>query len=328
MAVASQAKANGTRSAEGAAGPRMVAGSRGWHTALSFWGMAGPLVLGLLVFTFVPIIWGFLISLHDSRGNISLDRFVGLANYQEMLSNPEFIRSLGVVIRFAIFIVPTTYVFSLFLAVLVQNSLFGMGFFRSVFFLPTAISYVIASMIWRMSIFNGLPYGLANAFLYLFKVDPIAWIGTPDPPWYWLVLVTVRLWLQVGFYMIVFIAGMQSIPGELYEAARVDGTESRWTLFWSITFPLLRNTSIFVLLINIIHAFNAFAEFFNVLGGTFATGGLLNLARPPLVYLYQIALSQQHYGRGTAGAFILAALIIIATLIQARVSGGLGKEQF
>ena len=329
MAIASQTAADERMPAVKTQGPRAVAGAGGWRTALAFWTMAGPLVLGLLIFTFTPIVWGFLVSLHESRGNINLEGFVGLENYQSMLSNPEFIKSLGIVIRFAIFIVPTTYIFSLFLAVLVNNASFGKGFFRSVFFIPMAISYVIASMIWRMSIFNGLPYGLANYFTYVaFHAKPIAWIGTADPPWYWLVLVSVRLWLQVGFYMVLFIAAMQDIPSELYEAAQVDGAESRWTLFWSITFPLIRNTSIFVLLINIIHAFNAFAEFFNVLGGTYATGGLLNLCRPPLVYLYQVAMSQQEYGRGTAGAFILAALIIVATLIQARISGGLGKEAY
>jgi len=308
---------------------RRAAGSRRWLTTLTFWIMVGPLVLGLLVFTFAPIVWGFLLSLHDARGVISLAKPVGLANYQDVLRDPEFIKSLSIVIRFAAFIVPTTYSFSLLLAILVQNASFGQGFFRSVFFIPTAISYVVASMIWRMSIFNGMPFGMANAFLWLFKARPITWIGTVDPPWYWLVLVTVRLWLQVGFYMIVFIAAMQDIPSELYEAAQVDGAESRWTLFWKITFPLLRNTSVFVLLINIIHAFNAFAEFFNILGGTYATtSGLLRLARPPLVYLYQAAMADQDYGRGTAGAFILAALIIIATLIQAKISGGLGREAY
>jgi multiple sugar transport system permease protein len=307
---------------------RRKSGSRkSLRTALEFWAMAGPLVLGLVIFTFIPIIWGFLISLHESRGSINLSRFVGLSNYQYILTNPEFLNSLWVVIRFAIFIVPTTFAFSLFLAVLVHNAAFAKGIFRSIFFIPTAISYVIAAMIWRMSIFNGLPYGLANAFLWLFKIDSIAWINSTDPPWYWLVLVTVRLWLQVGFYMILFIAAMENIPTALYEAARVDGAESKWTLFWRITFPLLRNTSIFVLLINIIHAFNAFAEFFNILGGTFATN-LFSLARTPLLYLYQVAMSNQEYGRGTAGAFVLAALIIGATLIQNKVSGGLGKGGF
>jgi multiple sugar transport system permease protein len=292
--------------------------------------MVGPLVLGLIAFSYIPIIWGFLLSVFDSRGTVELTTFVGLENYKAMLTNPEFIKSLGTVVVFAIFIVPTTFALSLFLAVLVQNAPYGKGFFRTVFFIPTAISYVIASMIWRMSLFNGVPSGLANQVIWgLFEHDPITWIGTPQPPWYWLVLVTVRLWLQVGFYMIVFIAGMQAINPDLYEAAQVDGAQSKWTLFWKITFPLLRNTSIFVLLINIIHAFNAFAEFFNILGGTYASGGgLLAMARPPLVYLYQVAMSQQDYGRGTAGAFILAVIIIGATLLQNRLAGGFGTGEY
>lgn len=308
------------------AGGRRQAGARKREITLSFWLMVGPLVLGLLVFTFLPIVWGFALSLYDSRATISLDQFVGFANYTYILRDPAYIRSLITVTVFAIFIVPTTYAVSLLLAVLVQNAAFGKGFFRSVFFIPTAISYVIASLIWRVSIFNGLPYGFANVVLWIFGVDPIAWIGTPRPPWYWLVLVTVRLWLQVGFYMILFIAAMQDIPRELYEAARVDGASSKWTLFRRITFPLLRNTSVFVILMNIIHAFNAFDEFFNILGGTYASSGNITLARPPLIYLYQIAMSDQIYGRAMAGSFILAILLILATVFGNRLVGGLGRE--
>jgi multiple sugar transport system permease protein len=307
-------------------GGRPQAGARKREITLSFWLMVGPLVLGLLLFTFLPIVWGFALSLTDARGTISLNRFVGLANYTQILSDPAFIRSLVTVTIFAIFIVPTTYAASLLLAVLVQNAAFGKGFFRSVFFIPTAISYVIASLIWRVSIFNGLPYGFANVILWIFGVDPIAWIGTPHPPWYWLVLVTVRLWLQVGFYMILFIAAMQDIPRELYEAARVDGASSKWTLFRRITFPLLRNTSVFVILMNIIHAFNAFDEFYNILGGTYASSGNIILARPPLVYLYQVAMSDLLYGRAMAGSFILAILLIAATVLGNKVVGGLGRE--
>jgi multiple sugar transport system permease protein len=260
-------------------GERSGASSRQREITLSFWLMAGPLVLGLLVFTFLPIAWGFALSLTDARGTIELKEFVGLANYRHILGDPAYIRSLVTVTIFAIFIVPTTYVVSLCLAVLVQNAAFGKGIFRSIFFIPTAVSYVVASLIWRVSIFNGLPYGFANAVLWIFGIEPIAWIGTPHPPWYWLVLVTVRLWLQVGFYMILFIAAMQDIPRELYEAARVDGAVKKWTLFRHITFPLLRNVSIFVILMNIINAFNAFDEFYNILGGTYASTGNIILAR-------------------------------------------------
>ncbi len=308
------------------AGGRSIAGAAKREATIAFWVMVGPLVLGLLMFTFLPILWGFALSFYSSRNTISLDQWVGLANYRQILTDPAYIRSLITVILFAVFIVPTTYAASLLLAVLVQNAAFGKGFFRSVFFIPTAISYVLASLIWRVSIFNGLPYGFANVILWVFGIDPIAWIGTPRPPWYWLVLITVRLWLQVGFYMIIFIAAMQDIPRELYEAARVDGARNKWTLFRHITFPLIRNTSIFVILINIINAFNAFDEFYNILGGTYASSGNAILARPPLVYLYSVAMSDQIYGRAMAGSFVLAFLLIAATVIGNRVVGGLGKE--
>ena len=299
----------------------------GRKETLTFWLMVAPLVLGLLVFTFTPIVWGFLVSLFESRGTINLRTFVGLENYRYILADQAYLRSLSFISQFTLFIVPTTYGLSLLLAVLVHNASFFKGVFRTIFFMPQAISYVIAAMIWRMSLFSNLPYGLANMVLWeVFKVDPIAWIGTVRPPYHFVVLISVRLWLQVGFYMILFVAGMEDIPRDLYEAAQVDGAQSKWALFRYITFPLLRNTSIFVVLMNIIHAFQAFAEFYNILGTTWTGGALLSLARPPLLYLYQIAMGDQLYGRGTAGAFVLAALMIVATLIQNKLTGGLGRE--
>jgi multiple sugar transport system permease protein len=135
------------------------------------------------------------------------------------------------------------------------------------------------------------------------------------------VLVTVRLWLQVGFYMILFLAGLQEIPRSLYEAAYVDGASSGWTTFRNITWPLLRNTTVAVVLLNLIAAFQAFDEFFNILtGGGFASSNI-NLARPPLIYLYQVSIRDQDFGRGSAGAFILAAIIIVVSVVQGRIAG-------
>ena len=290
------------------------------RTTLAFWAFVGPMMLGLLVFTYAPIVWGFILSFFDARRTVTPQTFVGVQNYLFMLRDPVFLQSLGTFALFAVFIVPTTFAFSLALAMLVNNVTRGRGFFRSVFFIPTACSYVIASLVWRMNLFNGLPYGFANIVLYWFGLDPIVWIGTQNPPWYWLVLVTVRLWLQVGFYMILFLAGLQEIPRSLYEAAYVDGASSGWTTFWNITLPLLRNTSVAVLMLNLIAAFQAFDEFYNVLGGTAASNNFY-LARPPLLYLYQVSIGNQDYGRGSAGAFILAAIIIIVTVVQGRFVG-------
>jgi multiple sugar transport system permease protein len=293
------------------------------EATLAFWVFMAPMLLGLFVFTFLPIGWGFLISLSRARNTISIGHFVGIQNYVDMLRDSEFRRSLLTILVFTAFIVPLTYAVSLGLALLVNGVTWGRGFFRSVFFIPTAVSYVIASLIWRMSIFNGVPSGVANIVLYdIFHVErPVSWIASANPPWYWLVLVTVRLWLQVGFYMIIFIAGLQEIPRSLYEAAFVDGARSGWRTFRDITLPMLRNTTIAVLLLNFIAAFQAFDEFFNVLGGTAASAGNRSLARPPLVYLYQIALGDQNYGRGSAGAFILTAIVIVVTLAQGRILG-------
>jgi multiple sugar transport system permease protein len=195
------------------------------------------------------------------------------------------------------------------------------AFFRSVFFLPTACSYVAAALIWKMSIFNGVRFGLANTVIGWFGVDNIAWLANPDPPWYWLVIVTVRLWLQAGFYMILFLAALQNIPQELYEAAAIDGAKPGWQTFRHITLPQLRATSTAVILLLLIAAYQAFDEFFNLMGR--ATWG-----QPPLVVLYKTALGEsQDYGSGSAGAVILTLLICVVTLLQGKFMGfGRGEE--
>jgi multiple sugar transport system permease protein len=292
-----------------------------WEATFAFLAFVAPMMIGLAIFTFLPIIWGILISFSEARNTISVGEWIGFDNYSAVLSDPNFRKSLRTILVFAIFIVPLTFFVSLLLAVLVNSIDIGRSFFRSVFFIPTAISYVIASVIWKMGIFSGVPSGFANMLIYWFGNDNvIAWIGETDPPYYWLVLVTVRLWLQVGFYMIIFLAGLQEIDRSLYEAAYVDGGKPGWRTFWTITFPLLRNTSIAVLLLNFIAAFQAFDEFINILSGAGSSANL-SLARPPLVYLYQVAIAQQDYGRGSAGALILTALIIVVTLVQGRLFG-------
>ncbi|HVU71142.1 MAG TPA: sugar ABC transporter permease [Ktedonobacteraceae bacterium] len=283
---------------------------------LAFWCFVGPLMLGLIVFFFIPIIWGVILSFSDARSTLTPTGFVGLSNYQAMLSDPYFVSSLGTFFIFTLFIVPTTFICALGLALLVNSIKRGQGFFRLIFFLPTACSYVLASVIWKMNLFNGTSYGLANQILQIFHVQPINWIFTASPPYYWIVLVTVRLWLQLGLYMIIFIAGLQEIPGELYEAAAVDGVTGGWQRFTYITFPLLRNTSISILLLNIIAAFQAFDEFFNIM-----SGGNSILARPPLVYLFNVALTGGNYGYGEAGAIILTLIIVCFTLLQGRLLG-------
>ncbi|WP_112275879.1 carbohydrate ABC transporter permease [Lentzea terrae] len=284
----------------------------------AFWLFVGPFAIGLLVFVYVPIGWSLLLSFFEARNTVTPTEFVGLRNYADMLTDQPFLSSLGTFSVFAAFIVPLTFVLALALALLVNQISFLQGFFRSVFFLPTACSYVVASLVWKLSIFNGVRFGLANTVLGWFGAEPVAWTVSTSPPWYWLVLVTLRLWLQLGFYLILFIAGLQRIPQHLYEAAWIDGAKPGWQTLRYITLPQLRTTSVAVVLLLLIAAYQAFDEFYNVLG---TDRGYPPFARPPLIYLYYTALGSggQDFGHGSAGAVILTLLIAGVTLLQGRV---------
>ncbi|GAB49821.1 putative sugar ABC transporter permease protein [Mobilicoccus pelagius NBRC 104925] len=275
----------------------------------------GPFFAGLVLFTYVPIVWSLGLSFFDAYNTVTPSEFVGLRNYVDMLTDSAFVSSLGTFVVFAALIVPTTFALSLAVAVLVVRSRWGQTFFRSVYFLPTACSYVVASLVWKMSIFSGVHFGFANTVLAWFGVDPIPWLSVTTPPWYWLVIVTARLWLQTGFFMILFLAGLQRIDPSLYEAAAIDGAQG-WTVFRHITLPLLRPTSIAVSLLLLVNAFQAFDEFYNILG---SFGSYPPYARPPLVYLYFVALgSGQDFGHGSAGAVVLTALIALVALLFGR----------
>jgi len=283
---------------------------------LWFWVFVGPFFLGLLVFVYVPILWSIWLSFFTARNTVTPTEFVGLGNYADMLSDPAFRSSMLTFIVFAAFIVPTTFALSLGLALLVHRARWFQPFFRSVFFLPTACSYVVASLVWKMSIFSGVRFGLANTVLAWFGVAPTPWLSVTQPPWYWLVIVTVRLWLQVGFYMILFLAALQRISPTLYEAAAIDGAVG-WKVLRYITVPQLAATSSAVLLLLLVNAFQAFDEFYNLLS---STGQYPPYARPPLVYLYYTALgSGQDFGHGSAGAVILTLVIAVVALGQGRL---------
>ncbi|GAA1332834.1 carbohydrate ABC transporter permease [Saccharothrix algeriensis] len=286
--------------------------------ALAFWGFVGPFAAGLLVFTYVPIGWSAYLSLYDARNTVTPTRFVGLANYADVLTDRAFLDSIGTFTAFAAFVIPVTVALSLGLALLVDRVPVAKAFFRSVFFLPFACSYVVAALVWRTALFSGLDSGVVNTALGWFGVGPQAWVGTVDPPLYWVVLVTARLWLQVGFYLILFVAALQRIPAHRYEAAWIDGASPGWQTFRHVTLPGLRGVLVAVLVLNLVNAYQAFDEFYNILGDS---RGYPPFARPPLVYLYYTSLGSggQDLGRGSAGALVLALVIALATLLSGRV---------
>ncbi|MGI8457995.1 MAG: carbohydrate ABC transporter permease [Propionibacteriaceae bacterium] len=293
-----------------------LAGPR--HRNLWFWVFVGPFVLGLLIFVYVPIVWSAYLSFFDARNTVTPTHFVGLDNYAYLLADRAFLTSLGTFLVFAVFIVPVTYFASLGLALLVSRARVAQAFFRSAFFLPTACSYAIAAIIWRLTLFNGARFGMINSGLRALGFESINWLGGRNYL-YWVALVSLRLWLQVGFYMILFIAGLQRIPADTYEAAALDGATG-FRVFRFITLPQLRATSVAVLMLVLIGAFQAFDEFYNTL---ITISGYPPYARPPLVYLYVVSLGggTQDLGLGSAGTMILTAVIVVLGVLQAKVLG-------
>ncbi|MFJ3905979.1 carbohydrate ABC transporter permease [Streptomyces sp. NPDC090025] len=319
----------GTGSATAAPAPAGRRATRGRRADRRSWGafllLTAPVLIGLGVFKYVAIGWSFLLSLSDAQGTIALGEWVGLDNYRQLLADPAFRESLGKILLFTLFIVPVTFAVSLGLALLVHRVRRGRAVVRTAFLIPAAVSYVAASLLWKMSLFNGLPGGIANMIGGWFGREPVPWIQTTDPPLYWVALVTLRLWLQVGFYMVLFLAGLQTVPKEIDEAAALDGATG-WRLLRRITLPMLRNTSVAVLMLQFIAAFQAFDEFYNLFNSGLSGGGTAPV-QPPLVYLYNTAMGAQNYGLGSAGAFVLTALIVAVTLIQGRITGfGKGEE--
>ncbi|GAA2800026.1 sugar ABC transporter permease [Kitasatospora paracochleata] len=318
------------RAGRPAATPRGPAPARRRRPAdLRTWGafalLTAPMLIGLGIFKYVAIGWSFLLSLSNAHGTIALGQWVGLDNYRQLLSDDTFRSSLGKILLFTVFIVPVTFVVSLGLALLVNRVRRGRAVVRTAFLIPTAVSYVAASLVWKMCLFNGLPAGIANMVGGWFGMDSVPWLQTTDPPLYWIVLVTLRLWLQVGFYMVLFLAGLQAIPKEIDEAAALDGATGFRKLM-RITLPMLRNTSVAVLMLQFIAAFQAFDEFYNLFSSGLS-GTATAPVQTPLVYLYNTSMGSQNYGLGSAGAFVLTALIVAVTLIQGRLTGfGKGEE--
>ena len=280
---------------------------------LWFLAFVAPFAVGLLVFVYVPILWSAWLSFHEARNTLSPTRFVGFDNYARLLGDPLFRNSLLVFMGFAVVIVPLTYVCSLGLALLLNGMRHGQAFFRSVFFIPTAVSYVVAALVWRFGFFSGARFGMLNSLLRGLGGEPVNWFGGGNGL-YWVALITVRLWLQAGFYMILFIAGLQRIPPETYEAAALDGAHG-WRMLRFITLPQLRATSTAVIMLLLINAFQAFDEFYNMLG---SINAYPPYGRPPLVHLYLTALGggQQDLGVGGAGTMILASIIMLFSVTQ------------
>jgi ABC-type sugar transport system permease subunit len=287
--------------------PRWWRTRRGQQRLVGY-GFLLPDLIGLTVFVVLPIIGAFYISLHDWTG-IGNQRWAGLGNYETLVHDKAFLDSLKITAIYTFSFVPLLFAFSLGLALLVNQGLKLTGAMRTAFFAPYMVSLVISSVIWSFMLQD--PAGVLNVIIGWFGFEPQAWLGSTNLALISVILVT--LWQSVGYSMIIFLAGLQDIPRVYYEAAKVDGA-GPWRRLVSITLPLLKPTSVFVLIISVIGAFQLFDPIF-----VMTQGGPANATTTTVYYIYQQAFQFLQLGYASALSVVLFLIILAFSLVQLRV---------
>jgi multiple sugar transport system permease protein len=276
-----------------------------------------PTFFFLLVLTLFPIIYAFWISLHDWSLIPRDYPFVGLENYARALRDTVVVKSMTNTIIYTIVTVPVSMALSLGLALILnQKTLPFRTFFRTLYFIPVITSWAAVSFVWRW-LFEPR-YGIVNETLSSVGIHGIGWLASPQ--WALPAIMVVAIWKSLGYGMVIFLAGLQSIPQEYYEAARIDGA-NRWQLFTRITFPLLNPTLVFVTVTSVIASLQVFTPVALMTArGIGEAGGPLDSTRVMVYHIYSTAFRSNQLGYGSAQAFILFALVLVITLIQLRLT--------
>ncbi len=273
-----------------------------------------PWIVGFLVLTAGPMLASLVLSFTD-YDILTAPEFVGLANYRELVSDPDVYRSLGNTVFYTVLHVPLSMAISLALAMLLIRLSRGSAFFRTVIYLPVMTPPVAIGALFLL-LLNGQT-GLVNAALGVVGIQGPQW--TTDPSWIKPGIVLMSLW-TVGASVVIFLAALREVPEQLYEAATVDGA-SGWRLFRYITLPMISPSLFFVLIVNTIGSLQMFTEVYTMFFGNETTRSSSgDAALFYVVYLFQQAFQFLHMGYASAMAWLLFLIVLVITLIQVRVS--------
>jgi multiple sugar transport system permease protein len=268
--------------------------------------MISPAAVLLVTFLLIPIGLTFALAFTDARLiSPRPAQFIGLDNFTRLFQDETFWKSLRNTIIFALVIVPMQSAFALGLAVLVNVKMRGTNFFRTVYFLPVVTSMVVVSMLWQ---FMYQPNGLINQALAHFGIHGPDWLG--DPKWALFAIIVMSAWQAVGFHMVIWLSGLQTISADLYEAAELDGAGT-WQQFRFVTWPGLFQTRTFILITITIAAFSVFTQV-NIM----TQGGPLDSTSTLVFMAVRSGFQQQQTGYASAISLVFFALVLIVTLIQ------------
>jgi putative chitobiose transport system permease protein len=270
-------------------------------------------ILGLTVFW--PALQAFYLSFTQYEYDISqTPRWIGLANFQRLASDRVFWRTLGNTLLYLIGVVPILVVVPLGLAILVNQKLRGISWFRASFYTPVVISMVVAGIAWRWLYAEN---GLFNQLLQQLGLESgIPWLTSPD--WAIFSVMAVTVWKGLGYYMVIYLAGLQSIPSELYEAAAIDGSDG-YLKHWDITIPLMRPYLVLVAVISAISATKVFEEVYIM-----TQGGPRNSSKTVVYYLYEQALVNLELSYGCTMGLVLFLVILGLSILNLKLSQNSG----
>ncbi|HOO33019.1 MAG TPA: sugar ABC transporter permease [Thermotogota bacterium] len=275
-----------------------------------------PVMIMVGIFFIYPLI-RVLITSFQEWNVMGGSKFIGFENYTAALTDDEFWLTLGNTIIYALIVTPMIFVPALLLAVVLKKTSRSSKFFRTIFFLPFAISFVASSYMWKW-IYNDT-YGILNYMLTSLHLisQPINWLGET---WLSRIMVSIMVsWKTLGFSMIIILAGLQGIPNEVYEAASIDGAKKSQTLRF-ITLPLLRPTLILALILSVAGSFKAFDHFFIM-----TKGGPLKTTETIVMYINKVAFEYYNIGLGSAISVLFLIILLIVSFFQLK-AGGFSNE--
>jgi multiple sugar transport system permease protein len=273
-----------------------------------------PFLVLFVVFIVAPAIYGIWISLHDYDFLLPVKPFVGLDNYKDLFTAGgrdagDFWQAMKATGIFTLFSVPLLMVVPLAVALLLNRSFPGRTFFRAVFFTPYVLGVAVVGLLWRYLLDPNI--GLVNSYLDQIGFHRnLPW--TTDLPWAWVSLVGMTVWWTLGFNAIIYLAGLQDIAPELYEAAEVDGA-GRWQQFRNVTLPGLRPVLLFVLTVTILNSANMFGQSFLVTKG--APG---NETRTAIMLIAETGMRSFRMGTAAAMSYVLAVVLLLVSLLNFR----------
>jgi multiple sugar transport system permease protein len=276
-----------------------------------------PTLILFALIVIYPFLYAFYLSLQE-WGVFGDTYFVGLQNYRDMLNDPLFWKSLSNTFKWTVGVVPATIIIALLVALILNSQrVKARGAFRTIYFVPVVTNMVAAAFVWRW-LFEPT-FGVVNYFLERLGLPGPGWLASTK--WALPAMMVVGIWKQIGFAMVIFLAGLQTIPRDIVEAARIDGATG-WQVFSRITLPLLNPTVVFVAVMMVINALRVFTIPYVMSAGGFTygvPGGPLDSTRVFVIHIYDLGFRRFQLGYASANAFALLILIMAATLFQMKV---------